>query len=225
MGRALAAIGIILTLGYVFFAWWLVGDRIQTLRYMDLNEVGDFLAGAFGPIAILWLVLGFFQQGDELRQSTAALEEQSKQLKSTSDHQRNVAEISLKALELNREERIARDHQYRASLKPIFSIEAGKFIEKDDFCELDCRVINDGALVFNVFIICSRAEIEYACHRHGNIANGGVASFTCKWSKDVPGTSLIITIRYEEQDSTIGVKRFHCVVVGRIDNFEFVENF
>ena len=203
----------------------LIGFKAPEFIVMPLNSLGDFLAGAFGPLALAWLVFGYFQQGDELRQSTAALEEQSKQLKSTSDHQRNVAEISLKALELNREERIARDHQYRASLKPIFSIEAGKFIEKDDFCELDCRVINDGASVFNVFITCSRAEKECACHRHGNIANGGVASFTCKWSKDVPGTSLIITIRYEEQDSTIGVKRFHCVVVGRIDNFEFVENF
>ena len=31
------------------------------------NELGDFLAGTFAPVAFLWLVLGFFQQGAELR--------------------------------------------------------------------------------------------------------------------------------------------------------------
>lgn len=87
MGRALAAIGIVLTLGYALFAWWLVGDRIQTLRSMDLNEVGDFLAGAFGPVAILWLVLGFFQQGIELRQGTDALRLQAKELSNSVEQQ------------------------------------------------------------------------------------------------------------------------------------------
>lgn len=80
MGRVLAIIGIALTIGYALFSWWLVGDRIQSLRTMHLNEVGDFLAGAFGPLAILWLVLGFFQQGIELRQGTAALRLQAQEL-------------------------------------------------------------------------------------------------------------------------------------------------
>ncbi|MCQ6255338.1 hypothetical protein [Pseudomonas sp. Q11] len=80
MGRVLAIIGVVLTVLYAVFAWWLVGDRIQTLRSMGLNEVGDFLAGAFGPLAILWLVLGFFQQGVELRQGTDALRLQAQEL-------------------------------------------------------------------------------------------------------------------------------------------------
>lgn len=87
MGRALAAIGIVLTVCYALFAWWLVGDRIQTLRGMHLNEVGDFLAGAFGPVAILWLVLGFFQQGIELRQGTDALRLQAKELSNSVEQQ------------------------------------------------------------------------------------------------------------------------------------------
>ncbi|QNV68338.1 hypothetical protein F7661_22810 [Pseudomonas sp. CFA] len=80
MGKVLAVIGVVLTVAYALFSWWLVGDRIQLLRTMNLNEVGDFLAGAFGPLAILWLVLGFFQQGIELRQGTDALRMQAKEL-------------------------------------------------------------------------------------------------------------------------------------------------
>lgn len=33
---------------------------------LELNVLGDFLAGAFAPLAFLWLVLGFLQQGREL---------------------------------------------------------------------------------------------------------------------------------------------------------------
>lgn len=32
---------------------------------MEPNEVGDALAGAASPLAFLWLVLGYLQQGEE----------------------------------------------------------------------------------------------------------------------------------------------------------------
>lgn len=34
---------------------------------LSLNNLGDFLAGVFSPLALLWLVLGYRQQGRELR--------------------------------------------------------------------------------------------------------------------------------------------------------------
>ena len=103
MGRSLAAIGLALTAMYAVFAYWLIGDRIQTLQVMPLNEVGDFLAGAFGPLAILWLVLGFFQQGIELRQGTKALLMQAQELKSSVEHQSELVEVSKRQLEADTE--------------------------------------------------------------------------------------------------------------------------
>lgn len=44
-------------------------------KAMALNELGDFLAGAFSPLAFLFLYLGYKQQGEELRN---ALSEQKK---------------------------------------------------------------------------------------------------------------------------------------------------
>ena len=98
MGRFLAVLGIVLTVFYLAFIWWLTGDRILSLRTMALNEVGDFLAGAFGPLAILWLVLGFFQQGVELRQGTRALELQADELRASVEQQSAMVEISTKQL-------------------------------------------------------------------------------------------------------------------------------
>lgn len=48
---------------------------------MSLNEWGDFLAGASAPLALLWLVIGYFQHGEELRLNTKALEAQQEELR------------------------------------------------------------------------------------------------------------------------------------------------
>lgn len=46
----------------------------------SLNELGDFLAGVFAPIAFFWLILGYMQQGKQLDQNTKALEQQERAL-------------------------------------------------------------------------------------------------------------------------------------------------
>ncbi|WP_162619160.1 hypothetical protein [Tritonibacter mobilis] len=76
-----------------------------TLSPIRLNEIGDFLAGVFGPLSIFWLVLGFFQQGSELRLQVAELAnsvEQQKELvkltKETLEHERSVFESQREGL-------------------------------------------------------------------------------------------------------------------------------
>ena len=44
---------------------------------MGPNEWGDFLAGVFAPLAFLWLVIGYYRQGDEIAKSTQQLERQA----------------------------------------------------------------------------------------------------------------------------------------------------
>lgn len=51
----------------------------------DLNEFGDFLAGAFAPLAFFWLVRGYYQQGKGLEQNSAALKLQALELKASTD--------------------------------------------------------------------------------------------------------------------------------------------
>lgn len=86
------------TLIYLVGISALTWGRIGTLGDMPLNEVGDFLAGAFGPVAFLWLVLGFLQQGYELRMQATELKnsvEQHKEMVKTTKQERDRA---LKAL-------------------------------------------------------------------------------------------------------------------------------
>lgn len=44
------------------------------------SAIGDFLAGAFSPLAFFWLVLAYHQQSKELRQNTKALQLQAESL-------------------------------------------------------------------------------------------------------------------------------------------------
>ncbi|WP_339856625.1 hypothetical protein [Roseovarius nubinhibens] len=76
-------------------------------RPFSLNELGDFLAGAFGPLAIFWLVLGFFQQSRELKNNVHALERQSKELEKAAHQQRQLAETNQKIADIEDQRYIA----------------------------------------------------------------------------------------------------------------------
>ena len=51
-----------------------------------------FLQAQSAPLAFLWLVIGYFQQGDELSQNTKALEQQEKALQLQVDELRQSVE-------------------------------------------------------------------------------------------------------------------------------------
>lgn len=81
-----------LTAIYVGLVILVVAARFDELLALPLNSLADFSAGVFGPVAFLWLVLGYKQQGDELKASSAALEAQVGELRSSMELQRSIAE-------------------------------------------------------------------------------------------------------------------------------------
>lgn len=94
MNRVLATVGVVLTIAYIGILLVISAVRSTEIFTMPLNNLGDFLAGGFGPLAILWLILGFFQQGIELRQNTEALRLQAEELRQSVEHQRQLVEVS-----------------------------------------------------------------------------------------------------------------------------------
>ena len=106
------------TTGLIGTALWVVivvgvsfrGGTDEFVR-MTPNEWGDFLAGLVAPIAFLWLILGYFQQGEELRQNTKALELQQKELQNQVEETRFLvresaaqAKAAVEMLELERQQ-------------------------------------------------------------------------------------------------------------------------
>lgn len=208
MGKALALIGIVFTLLYGVFSWWLIGDRVQTLQSMSLNEVGDFLAGAFGPVAILWLVLGFFQQGIELRQGTAALNLQGDELKNAVEQQRLLADVSLKTLEHEREARCEEAIRYRQSLRPILHLQGIKVEFKDGYWIVGCRLFNDGAQIYSLTLALHKGGNTHHFATFRTLDRGESVDVKCMWHQYSPGDDIVIDVLYKERDTVEGICRF-----------------
>ncbi|ENW10145.1 hypothetical protein [Acinetobacter pittii] len=95
------------------------------------NELGDFLAGVFAPLAFLFLYLGYKQQGRELQQNTQALNLQAKELQNSVVQQRELVQATKEEIELNKSEI---EHQRRIQhiqAQPFFHFKKC-FISYDD---------------------------------------------------------------------------------------------
>ncbi|MBD8696616.1 hypothetical protein [Stenotrophomonas sp. CFBP 13718] len=113
--------GIVATVLYgVSIAWYVIGSG-QKIADLELNELGDFLAGVLGPLGFFWLICGYLQQGIELQQNTRALELQVEELKNSVEQQRELVSVTREQVHLEMEEvRRQREVARRAGL-PIFS--------------------------------------------------------------------------------------------------------
>lgn len=89
-GNRLTKVGLIGTGVWLMVGAIYVGPRLDSLLSIPPNEMGDFLAGSFAPLAFFWLVLGFFQQGEELRTSNQALWLQGEELRNSVEQQREL---------------------------------------------------------------------------------------------------------------------------------------
>lgn len=81
LGLSLTTLWILLGIIYinVSVGGWLAFGRLPA------EELGNFLEGAFAPLAFLWLVIGYFLQQKELEQNTDALRAQAVAIQRTSE--------------------------------------------------------------------------------------------------------------------------------------------
>ena len=67
-------IGFGITLAWGVICAGLFFWKFEDAGVMTLNGWGDFLAGLAAPIALLWVVIGYMQHGEEIRVNTKVLE-------------------------------------------------------------------------------------------------------------------------------------------------------
>lgn len=104
---------------------WLTCDFLidfEELRKLQLNEKGDFLAGIFSPLAFLWLVYGYLQQGQELKQNTEALRLQAVELRNSVAQQAEQVRLTTEQLSLMTQKETLEIDKIRESVKPKFLI-------------------------------------------------------------------------------------------------------
>jgi hypothetical protein len=71
--------GLGLTTLWILLGFTYISTNVGWAAFVTLpaEDLGNFLEGAFAPLAFLWLVIGYFLQQKELEQNTAALRAQA----------------------------------------------------------------------------------------------------------------------------------------------------
>lgn len=183
--------GILGTVGYLIIIISTVAFKFESFLSLGLNELGDFLAGVFGPIAFLWLVLGYLQQGRELKLSSDALHLQAQELKNSVDQQKELVAASKGqqiALENNtrlENERIA------SSIEPKYVLVGGYMPERKDGAVFKFILYNGGFLVTDLVV----RHNDIVVH-HKPILSSGASTDFCvvfEGSESVAGGELRVT--------------------------------
>jgi hypothetical protein len=168
MSKTLTWIGIAITAAYLITASALGWGEWNKFAEMKPNEVGDFLAGVVGPLALLWLILGYFQQGAELRNSAAALQLQAEELKSSVQQQIELVNVTREQLAADR---AALDAQYTPKLRLLPHL----FTYADDKTAIEFTLQNYGDVARDVFLELGAFGVEFEPTFFDSISSGEMA--------------------------------------------------
>ncbi|MBO9680943.1 MAG: hypothetical protein J7556_22175 [Acidovorax sp.] len=137
--------------GLAFSALYLLGvavlmySRWDKVVSLELNALGDFFAGAFGPLALLWLVLGYFQQGEELKQNTEALQLQAQELANSVREQRELVNLTNQQLLADMAHRDYEKQRQNQRAQPIFHVKTIPLGDKLNALKRSIQLHNVGA--------------------------------------------------------------------------------
>lgn len=127
-GRGLAKFGVLGSIVWLLIA---VGYSIYAraeFKELQPNEIGDFLAGVFAPLAFFWLVLGFLQQGAELRNSGQALWLQGEELRNSVEQQKQLVDVTREQLAFESTRITSEQSRARKLAQPKLALTAGATI-------------------------------------------------------------------------------------------------
>lgn len=124
--------GLIATFVYLsLIVLWIYLDW-QRFCMLAPNEWGDFLAGTIGPLALLWVVLSFWLQSNELQNSVNALQLQAEELRNSVEQQQEMVRVTRESLthEQNKLEKAGKDK--KRAMQPHFNVKFGSSVGRGD---------------------------------------------------------------------------------------------
>ena len=120
--------GVIGTVAWLVLAALLTLSRRSEWTSMSLDKWGEFFAGIVAPVVFLWLILGYLQQGEEVRSNTETLRLQQQalqqQVEGTAALVRNSeqqAKAAVERLEFERSKYERLLAQKKLSIQPVFA--------------------------------------------------------------------------------------------------------
>ena len=209
MNRRRFKFGLAVSIAWLLVMSWVI-LRDPTVAYgLKPNEWGDFFAGFFAPLAFLWLVLGYLQQGEELQLSTNALHLQAEELRNSVQQQRELVEVSRLQVEAQREafqlERAIRQE----ALKPHFVIQnSGGSFSGTGSANYGLTIGNAGNTVTSAVGIVEGASCTDALFRIPVFARAAQIGAGLAVTEPIPGSGATLTITYFDADGKPGSVSF-----------------
>lgn len=195
-------------LGIAVTAFWILFTTCMVItqkRPTDLNAWGDFFAGFFAPLALFWLVLGYLQQGEELRHSTEALRLQAEELRASVVQQSELVAVSreqmkqeLRALDEERERR-------RDAARPKFVPQLSSTMKSGSEIEFKFKVVNVGNTATKLRMQFAPPLGQLSHHNLALVPNGEVINLGFKKAEEVTSTA---TLNYVDADGLPGSATF-----------------
>lgn len=180
------------------------------LVHMKPNEWGDFFSGMFAPLAFLWLVLGYLQQGQELRVSSNALHLQAEELRNSVEQQRELVEVSRQQVESEREALAYERHRQAEAMKPKFTVVgAGGVFRGDGLSQYTFLLMNVGNVATSVL-----GNVKLNDGQEFNVVNVPLfergreqrTSFTLP--RAIGETEGVLTVSFEDSMNQLGETQF-----------------
>lgn len=168
----------------------------------SLNEWGDSFAGFFAPLAFFWLVLGYLQQGEELRLSTAALRLQAEELKNSVRQQIELVAIGRQQLEQEREVLNEERERLRQSARPKLIAQNGGSTTSSASVVYRLQLLNFGANATGLRFVFEPPLLMQSSSALGLMTGGG--SFELHLQFDAGQTSSVLHITFVDTSSASG---------------------
>ncbi|WP_299045517.1 hypothetical protein [uncultured Tateyamaria sp.] len=197
---------------------------------ISLNELGDFLAGAFGPLALFWLVLGFIQQGKELQNSVEALNLQAKELAASVAQQADMVSVTRETLKHEKELLDLSEKRRLEALQPKFIVAFRASSKSGNSLTFNLKILNSGAVATDVKFTLSDGK-NWKTDRQSDVLQRGESAAYDIIQSDVEGLptkAYKLLIEYTNQDRQRCETRFDLLPPFPSDNswskfFEAVE--
>lgn len=193
-------VGIVLTVLYIFGVAAYSACQWQKIWGMPPNEFGDYLAGVFGPLAFLWLVLGYLQQGVELKQNTEALMLQAAELKNSAKQQQELVDVTKAQSDAERSRYDAERLQKIKLSQPRFNFEVHTNLESDaDNFSYHIRSLNYGGDCQAAMIQSEDSWLEVVDeHEVTDLGRGDQLIFEVRFARDISEKLASICVMYRD---------------------------
>lgn len=190
-----AVVTIIYLVGITCLRW----NDLGTLRTIELDKLGSFLAGVFGPVSFLWLILGYIQQQQELALNTNALQLQAQELKASVEQQKELVNETRQQVEIQRKAHEREELMLKKDTEPLFvciEVNTHYFENGIKLCSFKFR--NEGKIATGISIISTPIMDKFTSNLTKATADSGetvASSFKLENGDELPD-DLLVAIAY-----------------------------